>query len=156
MDKRLSKTLWTAIVVAALFVAVVITFSVRTIARQNAMVTPKNFQQVQIGMTRAELHSLLGPPRHERLVLGVIKDAQTITVNLSTDHEQLRSLEYLDYVMESWSSPAITIMAFTDAKGEVVCRYSSAGQSQTLLGLVWPRKRVTLASTGDSISHKAD
>lgn len=120
---------------------------VSSILRRDAWITPANFRRIHIGMTRTELHDLLGRPSHERLVLGIVKSSGSMTVNFTNNKEQMRGSGYRDYIYETWFAPTITISAFVDANDEVVCRYSSRGQRQTVLGRIWPRRRVALAPT---------
>ena len=70
----------------------------------------------------------------------------SMTINLSENKAQLRDTGYRDYIWDAWFSPTITISAYVDANDRVVCRHSSGGQRQTLLGRIWPRQRVTLAA----------
>ncbi len=146
MAKKPSIGWRTAIVTASLLVLAVMAFSLTALYQRDAMITPENFQRVQIGMTRSQLHALLGPPGRQLLVLGLVKDARTITTNFGGDQKRLRERGYKDYVLDSWCSQVISIAVFVDENDKVVCCYPSGGQDQTLLGRVWPRKRVTLAS----------
>ena len=130
-------------------VAVVLMVAVCVVlVRVKPHLTNIDFQNVQIGMTRAELHRLLGSPDHEQIVLGMVTSPTSMTVNFS-DGEYRKRLQrsgYNDHILECWFSPSITIMAYVDAKDQVVCRYSAGGQRPDVLGRIW-RKRVSLESS---------
>ena len=142
---------WACLAVVTVLLVMFVASDLSTLNHRAAMITPLNFQQTATGMLRKELHALLGPPVLQRIVVGKVLDDQHMTVTFSSDVAPLRQRGYTDYVMETWCSPAITITAFVDANDQVVCRYSSAGQTQTLPGRFWPRRNVSLASGRDPL-----
>lgn len=135
---------------AGVAVVLMVAVCVAVLVRVKPHLTNTDFQNVQIGMTRAELHRLLGSPDHEQIVLGMVTSPTSMTVNFSDGEyrKRLQSSGYNDHILECWFSPSITIMAYVDAKDQVVCRYSAGGQRPDVLGRIFSRrKRVSLQSS---------
>ncbi len=146
---------WACLAVVTLLLVMLVASTLPILNQRDAMITPLSFQQIRTGMLRKELHALLGPPVLQHIVVGNVIDDQHVAINSSSDVTSLRHQGYTDYVMDTWYSPTITITAIVDTNDQVVCRYSSAGQTQTLVGQLWPRRNVSLASPRDSIPTPA-
>ena len=141
-DRLLSRR--TTFVAACAGLLLIVVVCVAVVLRSKPQITRTTFQNIRIGMTRTELHDLLGEPGSQQALLGIVNSSTSMTINFREDQARLRDSGYRDYIFESWFSPTITIMAYVDANDRVVCRYSAAGQNQTLLGRIWPKRRVIL------------
>ena len=144
MNRNPTRHSRTTIISLSIGFVLLIAIIATAILQQKMHVTAAAFQRIQIGMTRTELHEMLGRPQHQQIVFGVVQDSSTMAINFSGDQEELRTKGYTDYIMDQWSSSTITIVVAVDGDDRVVCRYTSTGQSQTLLGYIWPRRSVSL------------
>ena len=127
-------------VAAVLIVSICVVFALN----QRPQLAASDFQKVQIGISRTDLHKILGRPHHEQIVLGKVTSPTSITVNFSTGEakKRLKGSGFSDHILDCWFSPSITIHAYVDASDQVVCRYSTGGQQTTFLRRIWPQRRV--------------
>ncbi len=91
-------------------------------------VTTANFERIRIGMPQAELHRLLGKPAYQTVELGIVRGPGEYAMN-PRSADELLPLGYSYVTREQWSSPELSIIAITNADGEVVCRYRAEGQA---------------------------
>jgi hypothetical protein len=90
-------------------------------------VTKHNFEKIRLGMSRDELHQLLGSPDYQVVEIGIVKDPNTYAIKGWFDAEKKQRLGYQEYQREHWTSSEIDIAAISDFEGRVVCRYTGPG-----------------------------
>ena len=116
-------------------------------------VTPANFGRLRIGLSQAEVHELLGPPRGRWNDVGNVTGPDQYATNCTQDKESLLAKGYQEYLREQWSSPEITIIAVFDQDRRLVCRYRRPGQESSWLAAHSPPflRDAQSRSTGDAI-----
>ncbi len=94
-------------------------------------VTRAVFAKIRIGMSQDDLRDLLGRALDfQTMDLGRVDGPEHYAVNFGTDPKELRRAGYQDYRREVWISSEVTITVVSDSGEQVVCRYSSGGQSR--------------------------
>ena len=94
-------------------------------------VTHASFARIRIGMSRDELHALLGrKPDIQVMNVGKVNGPDNYLTRPGADPKELRGEGYQDYRFEQWTSAEVSIMVITDLKDQVVCRYSGEGQGR--------------------------
>lgn len=150
MKKSTLSRRWVCLAAVSAIAMATVAVGIATTNRRDAKITPKNFRRISVGMSRSELHTLLGRPTNQQIILGLVTDPKSLTTNSFGNPKELRQRGFADYVMDSWASPTISVTVIIDANNQVVCRYSSAGQTQTLLGRLLghlrPQAEVTVAT----------
>jgi hypothetical protein len=90
-------------------------------------VTRSNFDRIQLGMSRADVHDLLGPPEFQVVESGLVDGPASYITNREQTDEERRRRGFRDYRREQWSSSEIEIVVISDLEGRVVCRYPGLG-----------------------------
>jgi hypothetical protein len=91
-------------------------------------VTLANFQRIQLGMSQADLCSLLGQPEYDTVELGLVRGPETYSLNFHESEKERLRRGFRDYRRQQWTSSEIMIIVISDPDGSVVCRYSGDGQ----------------------------
>jgi len=91
--------------------------------------------KIRIGMSKAELHYLLGPSTVVVAELGIVLGPD----QYSGPFEPGTREGLQNYVREQWNSPDFVIIVISDRDGRVACKY--AGLSATGKGGKVPTKR---------------
>ena len=101
-------------------------------------VTRANLEKIELDMSQAGLHGLLGPPDYQTVELGMVNGPNSYSTNFGDSAKELRLRGYRDYTRQQWHSPEITIITISDAEGRVVCKYSGEGQRRVnAIDIVW-------------------
>lgn len=124
------------------FVAIVVLAGVFFLLARET-VSPANFERLQIGLSQAEVHELLGAPRGGWNDVGKVTGPEQYATNFSQDKQSLLAKGYQEYLREQWSAREITIIAIFDQDRRLVCRYKHPGQETSWLALLrgWFGKR---------------
>jgi hypothetical protein len=91
-------------------------------------VTRANFRKIQVGMSQAELRSLLGPPEYQTVESGLVDGPEVYVTNQNQSDEERRQRGFREYLRQQWTSAEIEIVSISDSEGTVVCRYSGEGR----------------------------
>jgi len=115
--------------------ALVVLIVVFVIWPKKSRINKANFGKIQVGMSQADLHQLLGPPQYEKVEIGRVEGPETYVISgMSNEAAFRRGFRYCQ--RQQWSSSEINITVILDHDGQVVCRYSSQGSPLDLLWLL--------------------
>jgi hypothetical protein len=122
---RLFRTRFHAYVALVFLACLLITGIVILLPRER--VTRANFERIEIGMSVADVQTLLGRrPEVQAVDSGRVLGPSSYSVDLGP--KRLHRDGYQNYTRQQWSSPELTINVISDANGRIVCRYSHEGQ----------------------------
>jgi hypothetical protein len=91
-------------------------------------VSRANFGRIQLGMSQAEVHSLLGKPGIQTVQLGLVTGPDRYVTNFSQSVEECRQRGFRDYQWQQWISTELSIVVVFDLESRVVCRYAGPGE----------------------------
>jgi len=100
-------------------------------------VTEANFLKIKVGMSEADLRVLLGAPKLDEVVFGLVvapdrfMHCDNNRKEWYDNHfgkQQLLELGYRNYRRQEWTSSEITIVAVFNQQGPLVCWYKGEGE----------------------------
>lgn len=84
-------------------------------------VTPENFARLRVGMTGAEVRSIVGRPDFEWSAIGTVRGG---TFSTNQDPEVRKREGHRPYVVHQYDGPRMTICVVYDEAGRSACAYS--------------------------------
>ena len=118
--------------ISLVLLACVVTAAIVVLLLPRERVTRANFEKIEIGMSVADVETLLGPPDFEWYD-AIVPKPRTLD---SGPHG--REQDYEQSTGQGWNSAEITILVTADANGRIVRRDSADGRRRAnAFEMVW-------------------